>query len=92
MKETLRSYTRRFIEMRGTIANIFDKDVIHCFQNGFFSKFTYHDFGRNCPTTTVELCNMMAWWADQEDEENQRFPKRKNDKQGNHNNHSDKGQ
>jgi hypothetical protein len=26
---------------------------------------------------------MMAWWADQEDEENKRFPKRNNDKTGN---------
>jgi hypothetical protein len=30
-------------------------------------------------------------WADQEDEENDRFPKRNNDKQGNGNNHFDKG-
>jgi hypothetical protein len=47
-----------------------------CFQNGLFSKHTYHDFGCNCPTTAVELRDMMAQWADQEDEENDRFPKR----------------
>jgi hypothetical protein len=35
---------------------------------------------------------MMARWADQEDEENDCFPKRNNDKQGNSNNHFDKGQ
>jgi hypothetical protein len=40
----------------------------------------------------MELHDMMAWCADQEDEENERFPNRKNDKQGNNNNHSDKGQ
>jgi hypothetical protein len=39
--ETLRSYTRRFFEMRATIANITDKDVIHCFQNGLGSKKIY---------------------------------------------------
>jgi hypothetical protein len=32
---------------------------------------------------------MMAWWADQEDEENDHFP---NDKQGNGNGHFDKSQ
>jgi hypothetical protein len=36
MNETLRSYTRRFFEMRATIANITDEDVIRCFQNSFF--------------------------------------------------------
>jgi hypothetical protein len=35
---------------------------------------------------------MMARWADQEDEENDCFPKRNNDMQGNINNHFDKGQ
>jgi hypothetical protein len=88
--ETLRSYTRRFFETRATIANITDEDVIRCFQNGLFSKHTYHNFGRNYPTTSVELRNMMAQWADQEDEENDRFPKRNHDKQSNGNAHFDK--
>jgi hypothetical protein len=73
-------------------ANITDEDVIRCFQNGVFSKHTYHNFGRNHLTTAVELRDMMARWADQEDEENDRFPKRTNDKQGNGNSHFDKGQ
>jgi hypothetical protein len=92
MNETLRSYTRHFFVMCATIANITDEDVIRCFQNGLFLKHTYHNFGRNRPTTAVELRDMMARWADQEDKENDCFPKRNNDKQGNGNNHSDKGQ
>jgi hypothetical protein len=92
LNETLRSYAQCFFEMRATIANITDEDVIRCFQNDLFLKHTYHDFGCNRPTTAVELCDMMAQWADQEDEENDRFPKRNNDKQGNGNNHFDKGQ
>jgi hypothetical protein len=63
MNETLRSYTRHFFEMRATIANITDEDIIRCFQNGLFSKYTYHDFGCNRPTTAVELRDMMARWA-----------------------------
>jgi hypothetical protein len=47
MNETLRSYTGCFFEMRDTIANITNEDVIHCFQNGLFLKHTYHDFGSN---------------------------------------------
>jgi hypothetical protein len=89
MNETLRTYTRCFFETRATIANITDKDTIRCFQNKLFS---YHDFGRNRLTTAVELHDMMAWWADQEDEENDCFPKRNHDKQGNGNDHFDKSQ
>jgi hypothetical protein len=57
--ETLRSYTRRFFEMRATIANITDKDVVHCFQIGLDSKNIYRDFGRNRPKTIVELHDVM---------------------------------
>jgi hypothetical protein len=83
MNETVRSYTRCFFETRATIANITDEDVIHYFQNGLFLKHTYHDFGCNRSTTVVELHDMMARWADQEDEENDRFPKHNHDKQSN---------
>jgi hypothetical protein len=38
MNETLKSYTQHFFETHATIANITDEDVIHCFQNGLFSK------------------------------------------------------
>jgi hypothetical protein len=87
--ETPRSYTRHFIEIRATIANITDNDIIHCFQNGLGSKNIYRDFGRNCPKTVVKLHDMMQRWANQEDEENERFPKRDNDKRNN-DNRSDK--
>jgi hypothetical protein len=92
MNKTLRSYTQCFFEIRATIANITDEDIICCFQNGLFSKHTYHDFRRNHLTTAVELCDMMAWWADLENKENDRFPKCNSEKQGNGNNHFDKGQ
>jgi hypothetical protein len=92
MNETLRSYTGRFFKTCATIANITDEDVIRCFQHSLFSKNTCHDFERNCPTTAVELHDMMARWADQEHEENDRFPKRNHDKQGNGNGHFDKSQ
>jgi hypothetical protein len=92
MNETLRYYTRCFFKTRATIANITDEDIIRCFQNGLFSKNTYHDFGRNRPTTAVELHDMMTRWADQENEEKDRFPKRNHDKQGNGNGHYDKSQ
>jgi hypothetical protein len=69
-----------FFDTHATIANITDDDVIRCFQNRLFSKHTYHDFGRHCPTTAVELRDMVARWADQEDEENDRFLKHNHDK------------
>jgi hypothetical protein len=60
MNETLRSYTQCFFEMRATIANITDKDIICCLQNGLFPTHMYHDFGRNHLSTAVELRDMMA--------------------------------
>jgi hypothetical protein len=45
--------------MRATIANITDKDVVHCFQIGLDSKNIYRDFGRNRPKTIVELHDVM---------------------------------
>jgi hypothetical protein len=92
MNETLRSYTQCFFETRATIANIMDEDAIRCFQHGLFSKNTYHDFRCNRSTIAVKLRDMMARWTDQEDEENNRFPKRNHDKQGNCNDHFDKSQ
>jgi hypothetical protein len=38
LNETLRSYTHRFFEMRATIANITDEDIIRYFRNSLFSK------------------------------------------------------
>jgi hypothetical protein len=46
--------------MRATIANITDEGIIRCFQKGLFSKHTYHNIGRNRPTTIVELRDTMA--------------------------------
>jgi hypothetical protein len=44
----------------------------------------------NLPSTIVELHDMMVLWADQEDEQNDCFPKCNRDKQGNGNDHFDK--
>jgi hypothetical protein len=86
MNETLRSYTWHFFEMRATIAKLTDEDIIRCFQNSLFSKHMYHNFGCNRSTTIVDLRDMMERWADQEDEENDHFPKCNNDNKGNDNN------
>jgi hypothetical protein len=92
MNETLRCYTQRFFETRATITNITGEDVIRCFQNRLSLKHTYHNFGRSRPTTAVELCDVMARWVDQENEENDHFPKCNNGKQNNNNGHFEKSQ
>jgi hypothetical protein len=45
--ELLRSYTRRFFDVRATIANISEEDIIDCFYNGITDPGIYRDFGRN---------------------------------------------
>jgi hypothetical protein len=76
VNETLRSYTHHFFEIRTTIANISDEDTIRCFRNRLYAKLTYREFRRNLPNTTVELRDMMQQWANQVDEENERFHQR----------------
>jgi hypothetical protein len=83
--KTLRSYTRCFFEMHASIANILDEDIIHYFQNSLSSKNIYHNFNCNRLKTIMELRDKMQRWANQEDEENELFPKRKNDKRNNGN-------
>jgi hypothetical protein len=91
--ELLRSYTRRFFDVRATIANISEEDIIDCFYNGLTDPGIYRDFGRNRPKTIARLCDMMHDWSEQEDKMRERFP-RHNDlnlKRAN-NNRADKGQ
>jgi hypothetical protein len=91
--ELLRSYTRRFFDVRATIANITEEDIIDCFYNGLTDPGIYRDFGRNRPKTVAGLCDMMHDWSEQEEKMRERFPgctdlnqKRNND------NRADKGQ
>jgi len=72
--EALRSYIKRFFDMRATITNIADDDVIDCFQYGLATQQLYWDFGRNRPRSVVALRDMMLGWADQEELEHNRFP------------------
>ena len=79
--EALRSYIKRFFDMRATIANIVDGDVIDCFHNGLATQQLYWDFGRNRPRSIVALRDMMLGWADQEEQERDRFACRKDNNQ-----------
>ena len=72
----MRSYIKRFFNTRATIANIADDDVIDCFHNGLATQQLYHDFGRNRPRSVVALRDMMLGWADQEEQERDRFSRR----------------
>jgi hypothetical protein len=55
----LRSYTHRFFDVRATIANISEEDIIDCFYNGITDPDIYRDFGRNRPKTITGLHDMM---------------------------------
>ena len=65
--EPLRSYLRRFFNVRATIANIVDTDVIDCFHNGIATQGLYRDFGQSRLKMVVELRDMMQRWADEEE-------------------------
>jgi hypothetical protein len=74
--ELLWSYTRRFFDVRATIANISEDDIIDCFYNGITDPGIYRDFGRNRPKTVAGLRDMMHDWSEQEEKMRERFPRR----------------
>jgi hypothetical protein len=57
--ELVRSYTRHFFDVRTTIANISEEDIIDCFYNGITDPGIYRDFGRNRSKTVTGLRDMM---------------------------------
>jgi hypothetical protein len=74
--EFLRSYTRRFFDVRATIANILEEDIIDCFYNSIIDPGIYRDFGRNRPKTVAGLRDMMHDWSEQEEKMREQFPRR----------------
>jgi hypothetical protein len=69
------SYTRRFFDVRSTIANISEEDIIDYFYNGITNPGIYRDFGRNRPKTVAGLRDMMHDWSKQEEKMRERFPR-----------------
>ena len=80
--ESIRSYVKRFFDTRATIPNVADDNVIDYFQSGITIQSLYRDFGRNRPKTVVDLRDMMQCWADEEEQERSRFPRRNNNNNG----------
>jgi hypothetical protein len=72
----LRSYTRCFFDVRATIANISEEDIIDCFYNGLTDPCIYRDFGRNRLKTIAGLHDMMHNWSEQEEMMCERSPRR----------------
>jgi hypothetical protein len=72
----LRSYTRRFFDVRATIANISEDDIIDCYYNGITDPDIYRDFGRNRLKTVADLHDLMHDWSEQEEKMRERFPRR----------------
>ena len=79
--EALRSYIKRFFDTHATIANIANDDVIDYFHNSLATQQLYCDFGRNRPRSVVALRDMMLGWADQEEQECDRLPRRDDNNQ-----------
>jgi hypothetical protein len=73
--ELLRSYTRRFFDVRATIADISEEDIIDCFYNGITDPGNYKDFGWNRPKTVAGLHDMMHDWSEQEEKMREWFPR-----------------
>jgi hypothetical protein len=70
----LRSYTRRFFDVRATIANISKDDINDCFYNDITDPGIYRDFGWNRPKIVMGLHDMMHDWSKQEEKMREWFP------------------
>jgi hypothetical protein len=87
------SYTHPFFDVRSTIANISEDNIIDCFYNGVNDPGIYRDFGQNRPKTIVGLRDMMHNWSEQEEKMRKRFPRRQDSNLRRQNdNRTDKGQ
>jgi hypothetical protein len=71
--EFLWYYTCCFFNVRATIANISEEDIIDCFYNGITEPVIYRDFGRNRPKTIAGLHDMMHDWSEQEEKMREQF-------------------
>jgi hypothetical protein len=91
--ELLRSYTHCLFDVRATIANISEDDIIICFYNGITDPGIYRDFGRKRPKTISGLRDMMHDWSEQEEKMREQFPWRQDSNLRRLNdNRNDKGQ
>jgi hypothetical protein len=91
--ELLQSYTCRFFNVRTTIANISEEDIINCFYNSITDLGIYRDFGRNRPKTIARLRDMMHDWSEQEEKMRERFLRHNdNNLRRSNDNHTDKSQ
>jgi hypothetical protein len=89
----LQSYTRRFFNVRATIANISEEDIIDCFYNGLPDPGIYRDFGQNRQKTVVGLRDMMHDWSEQEEKMREWFPRcNANNSRRTNDNRTDKSQ
>jgi hypothetical protein len=73
--ELLRSYTCHFFDVRATIANISEEDIIDYFYNGITDPYIYRDFGQNRSKIVAGLRDMMHDWSEQEEKRRERFPR-----------------
>jgi hypothetical protein len=61
--ESLRDYIRRFSKQHTELPNITDSDVIMAFLSGTTCKELVRELGRNTPTTTNELMDIITNYA-----------------------------
>jgi hypothetical protein len=89
----LRSYTRHFFDVRATIANISEEDIIDCFYNGITDSGIYRNFGQNRSKTVAGLRDMMHDWSEQEEKMREHFLRRiDNNMRRTNDNRTDKSQ
>jgi hypothetical protein len=69
------TYTHHFFDVRDTIANISEEDIIDYIYNGLTDPGIYRDFGWKRPKIVAGLRDMMHDWSEQEEMMREWFPR-----------------
>jgi hypothetical protein len=62
-----------FFDKRVTVVDVNDKEVINCFQDGFYHRCTYKGFGRRFPSSIIKIKDMIISWDNEDNKANTKY-------------------
>ena len=76
---------RHFFDMRATVIDITNREVIDYFQEGLHFCRTYEEFGRQRSSSIPKLKEMITSWANEEDKAIAKYESNRDNNNGNRN-------
>lgn len=73
MVKIMFDFYKHFIELRSTLVDISDRDMIDYFGEGLKDRYAYADFTKHRPETSAEFCEMVNKWIDVDERTREKF-------------------